>query len=513
MRFKTFSPSVAEETSRLKYELDQRIQSEHQLNSDLKKLRVEIEDLQREKLFLEKELAKARSAAAAAAAASGGVGPAGTVPPTSPPSAVDSDLVTGLRQDVATYKLKYDRVCTELTQLEQSKVSLEVQVRRMEEKSAANERALTQANQQVVAAQNAASQREREMQQRERERDQVRDREIEKLQQQHVQQLQQQQQPVTSQADLKNLNSALDQKTAEVEKFSQLVEQKNEAIKSLQAELRGLKAELEEDHGQVGGLRQEVDQNRAIIEKQTSDYKRLKDEYGKVVEEIKKSQELVAKHQAENLKFRGNYEEKANELARIKQLVEEKNNEVRVVFIRIVCIGQVVRAGRFGRIGPGSTGTEMNSKLMLCVQVAYKSKEQGKLQERLDRYKAQQDKYEKQMSKMEHEMMQLTSERDELVTQLEKSQELLVQFQKELNSRVQNNEENQHEVMLSISLLLLLLQYPCFTREARVSLTYWSRELLNHTCLGYRTIRAAPRPGKTRACNNPSFHLIMFPSP
>jgi len=40
------------------------------------------------------------------------------------------------------------------------------------------------------------------------------------------------------------------------------------------------------------------------------------------------------------------------------------------------------------------------------------------------------------MSKMEHEMTQLTSERDELVAQLEKSQELLLQFQKELNQRV-----------------------------------------------------------------------------
>lgn len=33
-------------------------------------------------------------------------------------------------------------------------------------------------------------------------------------------------------------------------------------------------------------------------------------------------------------------------------------------------------------------------------------------------------------------MTQLTSERDELVAQLEKSQELLLQFQKELNQRV-----------------------------------------------------------------------------
>lgn len=325
---------------RLKYELDQRISSEHQVNSELKKLRIEIDDLQREKGFLEKELSKSRV---------GG-------------SNGSTEEVAGLKNELASFKMKYERVCNEITQLETAKVNLEVQLRRMEEKVQGN---------------------------------------------------------ATPREDLKNLNAALEGKSVEVEKLSGLVEGKNAEIKVLREELRGLRGEIQVGNEDVGVLRREIEANKNVIEKQTNDYKRLKEEYGKVVEEIKRANDGDKKWERECGKVRASYEEKANEVVRLKGVVEEKEREV-----------------------------------------GFKGKEVGKLQERLDRYKAQQDKYEKQMSKMEHEMMQLTGERDELVAQLEKSQELLVQFQKELNSRVQNSEEDKHEVrwiweVIVVELLLM----------------------------------------------------------
>jgi chromosome segregation ATPase len=80
-------------------------------------------------------------------------------------------------------------------------------------------------------------------------------------------------------------------------------------------------------------------------------------------------------------------------------------------------------------------------------------KENAKLSEKLERYKSSQDKWEKQMSKMEHECTLLTNERDELVTQLEKSQDLLLQFQKELNSKQDGSTSEINSLLVKVKTL------------------------------------------------------------